>query len=96
MMKAVQIGLGEVTVKCRRTVPSTKEGEPPIEIEVEETVLNLSAAIRHLELLSKELDRREADLKVAADGPKPAERTVDTNKLLEGFTIGPGPDAKKN
>ena len=97
-MKAVQIGLGEVSVRRRKIVPSTKEGEPLIEIGFEEQGLDLGAALRNLELLRKELDRREADVKLAADGDRPTEarRTVDTNKLLEGFTTGPGPHAKKN
>ena len=96
IMKAVQIGLGEVSVRRRRIVPSTKEGEPPIEIEFEETAINLSAAIRNLELLGRELDRREANQKLAANRNRPAERTVDPNRLIAGFITGPKPGEKKN
>ena len=96
MMKAAQIALGEVRVLRKQKRPDP-DGGPPIEVEVEETVLNLPAANRALELLGHEVTRSADEMALVGESkPTEARRTVDTNKLLEGFTFGPGPDAKKN
>ena len=96
MMKAVQIALGEVRVMRKQKRPNP-DGGPPIEVEVEETVLNLPAANRALELLGHEVTRSAGEdaVLVGKSGPAEPRRTVDTNKLLEGFTVGPGPPKDK-
>ena len=54
-MKAVQIALGEKPV-IRLEERKNRDGQM-VEVEVKETALNLSAAVRHLVELQKERDR---------------------------------------
>ncbi len=94
MMQVAQIALGEIAIR-RKMQDFDKETGEQIEVEVEETVLNLSAANKALELLGHEVSRVAAggDAVRAIGAPG---RSVDTDKLLEGFTVGPGPKDRKH
>ena len=92
MMKAAQIALGEIKVMRRQKRPNPEEGQPPIEVEVAETVLNLGAAARTLELLAAEVTRQEGDLALVANAPASPNDGLDANKMIEAFMMPPGKD----
>ncbi len=94
MMKAVQIALGEVRVMRKQKRPDP-DGGPPIEVEVEETVLNLSAANRGLELLGAEVTRSAGEMVLVSKRDETT-RKRDPNRLIAGFITGPKPGDREN
>ena len=66
LMKATQIAMGEIGVVTRSEVKA--EDGKTMKTVTSETTTDIRAALRPLELLTKEVDRREVDLAVVSEG----------------------------
>lgn len=95
LMKAAQIAMGEIEVTEHKEEIS--EDGRKTRTTIRKTTHDSAAAHRHLTSLAAELDRREANLALAAKGDVPATtRAVNPAKLVEAFTVMRAPKSKAN
>ena len=94
-MRCVQIAMGEVEVVENSEV--IDENGRKTRTTIRKTSHDPVAAHQHLKSLTAELNRRDANLALAANDDNPATmRVVDPAKLVEHFTVMRAPKDKAN
>ncbi|MEK6216189.1 MAG: terminase small subunit [Boseongicola sp.] len=92
-MRSVQIAMGEIEV-VEKTEVIAADGRKT-KTTIRKTTHDPVAAHQHLKSLAAELDRRDANLALAAKDDNPATtRAVDLTKLVEPFTVMRAPKGK--